>query len=231
MFENFKNEWNGRSVDYDNVYGFQCVDLILQFLKEYAGVASGVWGNAIDYATSPTQAFSDATEVVTDGSKKPGDILVFKGVGGNPYGHIALRDTELDKMLEQNGATGGGTGTGRDAIGVYRAIPTDRLVATYRIKQLVDTTPAPLPSGNGSTVYLPASTPGGKWRLYHVGSGLQPDTPDQKAMLRPGYFTGNNPPGITYKIDAWVGDYAVVITTQDYGRGVIWVKGTDAQIS
>lgn len=231
MFEQFKKEWIGRPVDYDHVYAFQCVDLILQFLKECAGVASGVWGNAIDYAERPTQGFMNAVVKVTDGSKKPGDILVFRGLPGNPYGHIGLRDTDVNRLLEQNGATGGGSGTGRDAVGVYRNIMTDRLVATYRIKQFVDQAPAPLPSGNGTTVYLPASTPGGTWRLYRIGSNLQPNTPDQIAILRPGAFTGNTPPGITYKVEGWVGDHAVVITTRDFGRGVIWVKGTDAVIS
>lgn len=220
-YQQFKDEWNGRRVDYDNVYAYQCVDLILEFLKECAGVNTGVWGNAIDYAYRPTQAFLNAVDRVTDGSKQPGDILVLSGVNGNPYGHIALRDTDVNKMLEQNAATGSGSGTGRDAIGVYRNIPENRLVATYRLKAFRAPAPTPL-SGNGQSVFLPADVQ--SWRLYRVGSGLRPNTSDQIAVLAPSQFGG-----LTYKVEAWVGDYAVVITTQMFGRGVIWTKGTEAQ--
>lgn len=228
VYEQFKNEWVGRKVDYDHVYAYQCVDLILEFLKECAGVASGVWGNAIDYANRPAQAFLNATVKVTDGSKKPGDIIVLRGLPGNPYGHIALRDTNVDKMLEQNGATGGGTGTGRDAIGVYRNIPYDRVAAVYRIKQFVDVTPAPLASGNRTTVYLPGSVD--RWRLYRPGGPYTIGS--EVAFLRPSQFNEgpDGKPGIQYHIEQWVGDYAVVIQTQMFGRGVIWIKDTDAQI-
>lgn len=220
----FKNEWNGHRVDYDNVYAYQCVDLILEFMKECAGIASGIWGNAIDYANRPTQAFINATDRVTDGSKQPGDIVVLRGINGNPYGHIGLRDDDPNRMLEQNGATGGGSGTGRDAIGVYRNVPEDRLVAAYRLKAFGGGSPAPIPGGNGATVHLPGSVQ--SWRLYRVGSGLRPNTSDQIATLAPAQFGG-----LDYHIEAWVGDYAVVIQTQMFGRGTIWVKGTDAVIN
>lgn len=224
MYDSFKSEWNGRRVDYDNVYAFQCVDLILQFMKECAGVAGGIWGNAIDYANRPTQAFINATDRVTDGSKKPGDIIVLSGLAGNPFGHIGMRDDDVNKFLEQNGATGGGTGTGRDAIGVYRAVPENRVVATYRLKALEPASPPPISGGNKATVHLPADVQ--SWRLYSVGSGLRPNTSDQIAVLAPSQFGG-----LDYKIEAWVGDYAVVITTQMFGRGVIWVKDTEAQFN
>jgi len=59
--------------------------------------------------------------------------------------------------------------------------------------------------------------------LYPVGGSLVPGT--EKARLAPYQF----PPGLTYKIVARVGDYAVVIDTQMFGRGTIWTKGTEAQ--
>lgn len=218
-YSGFKNEWNGRRVDYDHVYAFQCVDPILQWCA-YNGIPNGVWGNAIDYANAPTVMFSNNFTRVTDGSKQPGDIIVLRGMPGNPYGHIGLRDNDLDKFLEQNGV-GTGTGTGRDAIGVYRNIPYDRVVAVYRLKAPV---PPPQPPPARSEVFLPSSVQ--SWRLYRVGSYLRPNTTDQIATLAPAQF----PPGLTYKIEAWVGDYAVVIQTQMFGRGVIWVKGTEAVI-
>jgi hypothetical protein len=141
-YQSFKNEWNGRRVDYDHVDGYQCVDLILEFMNRCGGVSGGISGNAIDYATKPSPAFVNATERITDGSKQAGDIVVMAGLPGKPYGHIALRDENLDEMLEQNGATGSGTGTGKDAIGVYREIPYSRVVAVYRLRVWI-TAPAP----------------------------------------------------------------------------------------
>jgi hypothetical protein len=142
-YQAFKNEWNGRCVDYDHVNGYQCVDLILEFMYQCGNVASGISGNAIDYADKPSAAFVNATVKVTDGSKQPGDIIVLGGTSTSPLGHIALRDTNVDQMLEQNGYDGNGSGLGKDAIGVYGAIPYNRVVAVYRLKRFIVTAPAP----------------------------------------------------------------------------------------
>lgn len=221
-YQDFKNVWNGRRVDYDNVFAYQCVDEILEFMKECAGISSGIWGNAIDYANHPTPAFVNATDRVS-GNYQPGDIVVLFGLAGNPFGHIGLFDHQDGSglwLLEQN-ATGSGDGLNRSAIGVYRAIPLSRVAAVYRLKSL---SPPPAAPPARATVTLPASVQ--SWRLYRVGSGLRPNTTDQISTLAPHQFGG-----LTYKIEAWVGDYAVVIQTQMFGRGVIWVKGTEAVIS
>lgn len=219
-YATFKAEWTGRRVDYDRVYSFQCVDLILQWCYEN-GIPSGVWGNAIDYANKPTAVFSQKFARVSD--YQPGDVVVLYGLSGNPYGHIGLfdhKDASGIWLLEQN-ALGGGNGLGKNAIGVYRAIPLSRVAAIYRLKAPV---PQPAPPPARSTVFLPSSVQ--SWRLYRVGSGLRPNTSDQIATLAPHQF----PPGLTYKIEAWVGDYAVVIQTQMFGRGTIWIRGTEAVI-
>jgi hypothetical protein len=220
-YAQFKAEWNGRRVDYDHVYGYQCVDLIVQWCYEH-GIGSGVWGNAIDYANRPTPVFVANFVRVSD--YKQGDVVVLYGLSGNPYGHIGLYDSEGApgniRLLEENG-TGSGDGLGKSAIGVWRDIPKSRVAAIYRYKGDV-VVPAPAPAR--FTVFLPADVQ--SWRLYRVGSGLRPNTTDQIATLAPSQFGG-----LTYKIEAWVGDYAVVIQTQMFGRGVIWVKGTEARIS
>lgn len=219
-YVDFKQEWLGRSVDYDKVYAKQCVDLILQWCYEN-GIPTGVWGNAIDYATKPTATFASKFDRV--GNYQQGDVVPLYGLTGNPYGHIGLLDSEgatTIRLLEQN-AVGTATGTGRDAIGVYRDIPKSRVAAIYRLKGV---TPTPPPPAARSTVFLPSSVR--SWRLYRVGSYLRPNTSDQIAVLAPSQF----PPGLTYKIEAWVGDYAVVIQTQMFGRGTIWVANTEAII-
>lgn len=84
--------------------------------------------------------------------------------------------------------------------------------------------PAPKPSAGAQTVFLPSTA--GPWRLYNVDSGYRPNTSDQKAVLRPDAF----PPGLTYKIVENRGN-VVVIDTQQFGRGAVWVAGTPAVIS
>lgn len=224
-YTSFRNEWSGRRIDYDHVYSYQCVDLILQYAKQEYGLASGVWGNAIDYWTHPTPVLLTKFDKVSGTDCKQGDVVVLYGLSGNPYGHIGICDSQTAstvRLLEQNGA-GSGTGTGKDAIGVYRDIPKSRIAGILRPKAAA--VPQPTPPPARSTVFLPSSVR--SWRLYYVGSGLRPNTTDQKAVLAPYQF----PPGLTYKIVSWVGNYAVVIDTQMYGRGVIWVKDTDAAIS
>lgn len=222
-YTNFKSEWNGRRVDYDHVYAYQCVDLILQYVKETAGLATGVWGNAIDYWNKPTAVLLQKFDKIATQTPQQGDIVVLYGLSGNPYGHIGICDSVASttvRLLEQN-ATGSADGLGRSAIGVWRDIPKSRIAGVLRLKAPV-VAPAPPPAR--STVFLPSSVR--TWAAYRVGSGLRKGTSDQIATLTPYAY----PPGLTYKIEAWVGDYAVVITTQMFGRVTIWVKGTEAQI-
>lgn len=218
-YNGFKAKWNGKRVDYDHVYSFQCVDLILEWCYEN-GIPNGIWGNAIDYATRPAPTFVQKFDRVSN--YQPGDVVVLYGLSGNPYGHIGLFDHQDGSgiwLLEQN-ATGSGDGLGRSAIGVYRAIPQSRVAAIYRLKQ---PTPPPAPAPARQTVFLPGHIQ--SWRLYRVGSGLRPNTSDQIAVLAPAQFGG-----LTYKVEGWVGDYAVIIQTQMFGRGCIWIKGTEAVI-
>lgn len=216
-YTTFKNEWNGRRVDFDHVYAYQCVDLIEQYCYEL-GVGS-VWGNAIDYANRPSPNF--VAHFTRVGDYQPGDVVVLAGLAGNPYGHIGIVDTNTAMFLEQN-ALGSGDGLGRNAIGVYRNIPLSRVAAIWRYNGTAPPPPAPAPARG--TVFLPADNQ--YWHLYRNGSGLRPNTSDVIATLSPAYYGG-----LTYKIYGWVGDYAVVIQTQMFGSGTIWIKGTDARIS
>lgn len=224
-YEQFKQEWLGRRIDYDHVYAYQCVDLILEYCKEVCNLPTGIWGNAIDYATHPTPTFAAHFSKVTNGQYQPGDIVVLNGLPGNPYGHIGIFDHQDANgvwLLEQN-KNGDATGLGGSAIGVYRAIPLSRVNTVWRFNGQLP--PVPMPAPARSQVFLPASA--GPWHLYYFGSSYNPNDPRAvKGILRPDLFGG-----LTYKIVSWVADEAVVIDTQDFGRGVIWVKGTPAQIS
>ena len=222
-YQQFKTSWDGRRVDYDHVYSFQCVDLILQYVYECYGLGSGVWGNAIDYWNRPSAPLLTKFDLVSSRDCQQGDIVVLYGLAGNPYGHIGICDSQTGdtvSILEQNGY-GGGTGTGKNAIGVWRTITKSRIAGLLRPKYVPVPPPAPAPAR--STVTLPGHIQ--SWRLYRVGSWLRPNTSDQIATLAPAAFGG-----LTYKIEGWVGDYAVIIQTQMFGRGVIWIKGTEAVI-
>jgi len=144
-YQDFKAEWNGRRVDYDHVYGFQCVDLILEYVKECFGIASGVYGNAIDYWYKTPGILLPKFDRISTTDCQQGDIVVLYGNPGNPYGHIGICDHEDASngyLLEQN-ALGTGDGLGKSAIGVWRAIPKSRIVGVLRPKPSV-------PQGGGT---------------------------------------------------------------------------------
>lgn len=134
-YTDFKAQWLGQRIDYDHVYNYQCVDLILQYVAEDFGLPSGVTGNAIDYWYRTSAPLFTKFDKVGGTDCQQGDIVVFNGLSGNPYGHIGICDSQDASnvtILEQNGA-GGGTGTGRDAIEL-RAIPKSRIAGILRPK-------------------------------------------------------------------------------------------------
>ena len=117
-YKEFRKKWLGRSVDYDGVYGRQCVDLIKQYLAEVYKIKAGSWGNAIDYWNNPNPNLLKKFKKIKSSNGLQGDIVIFKG---GKYGHIGVVDS-VSRLyvatLEQNGSTGGGTGKGGDAIRV-----------------------------------------------------------------------------------------------------------------
>ena len=48
-YQEFINEYNGKSFDYDGVSGVQCVDLIKMYLDKVFGIKPAALGNAKDY--------------------------------------------------------------------------------------------------------------------------------------------------------------------------------------
>lgn len=133
----FRNKWLGRRVDYDRVYGYQCVDLIKQYMAEEKGLKPGAWGNAIDYWYSTNSTVLKHYDKIATNNFRAGDIVILKGVNGNPYGHIGIASGAsrpyYRQILEQNGSSGNGSGTGGDAIR-ERYIPTWRVLGVLRPK-------------------------------------------------------------------------------------------------
>lgn len=94
--------YNGKKVDFDNVYGYQCVDLFRQYCSEVLNVEQcpSVEG-AKDLINNPGKLR------VTYGSYAPGDVLIYDATKSNPYGHVCILVSMLDSdtfiVFEQNG--------------------------------------------------------------------------------------------------------------------------------
>lgn len=91
-----------KKVDFDNKFGFQCVDLYRQYCKDVLGIpqtpavegAKDIWENHGSLKQS-----KDSFAV--------GDILIYDATPSNKYGHVcilvSLLDTDTFVVFEQNG--------------------------------------------------------------------------------------------------------------------------------
>lgn len=217
-----------RRVNPDDVQGFQCVDLPVQFVRDVAGLTSFMGnGNAIDYV-HPNSQLSKVASFLKTTDVRQADIVVLVGLKGNPWGHVGLgtgnKDGAKTEILEQNGQTGNGQGTGGDAIRT-RFIENSRIAGVVRLNNLSAPAPvAAVPAPRQQTVTLPHTTSGGTWRAYRVGGTYVPGT--EAYILQPGKYGD-----LTYPVVAWVANgQAAVIDTQMCGRVVVWTAGTDAII-
>ena len=93
-YNEFINEYVGKSIDYDGVSGVQCVDLIKLYLDKVYNIKAGSWGNAKDYFINFDKLpIKNSFEKITNTANFipiQGDICVW-GIGlGNKYGHVAI---------------------------------------------------------------------------------------------------------------------------------------------
>lgn len=141
-FDDFRNKWIGQRVDYDHVLGWQCVDLIRQYIYECYGITGGGGvPSAINYWTTTPQALLTKFNQVSNNEAQKGDIVILWGLPGNTDGHIGIATGGITattlEILEQNGSTGNGSGTGGDAI-------RTRWVARPRVAGLLRPVAAPV---------------------------------------------------------------------------------------
>lgn len=90
----FLTEWTGKGVNVPedkNPYGFQCVELVNEWLKEL-GLVTIKFTNAQDF-DDHYRSYDPSTLVWVPNTPtnipKPGDIMVFQGVG-LPFGHVSI---------------------------------------------------------------------------------------------------------------------------------------------
>ena len=108
----FVQKYNGKGVDYDKMYGYQCVDLFRQYCAEvlnieHTGGVNGAKDLFLDYFKMPKE---QKYFMLVDEKKSPkytaGDVLVWNSTKTNQYGHVAILLSEMSGDLlvfEQDG--------------------------------------------------------------------------------------------------------------------------------
>lgn len=157
-YQTFKNKWLGKATDYDGVYGYQCVDLIKRYLAEEFGLKPGAWGDAVDYWNKTNSGVLTKFNKVNGSDAKQGDIVVLKGLNGNPYGHIGIATGGINgkqvEILEQNGSSGNGKGQGGDKIRT-RYVDRSRVAGLLRPKS---SAPSNMPAVGSKIQLIPKDT-------------------------------------------------------------------------
>lgn len=88
--DEFFKKYNGKGIDFDGFYGFQCMDLAQQYVKDCVGGKQLGGPNAKDCWTNyPKETFDRITNTPT-GVPQLGDIVIWGAMPGNVYGHIAV---------------------------------------------------------------------------------------------------------------------------------------------
>lgn len=89
-YSQFVTQWNGKGIDFDGYYGFQCMDLAHKYAVDCVGkdfspapAAKDVWNQNID-------GYDKIANSLT-GVPTKGDIVIW-GTGVGAYGHIAIFD-------------------------------------------------------------------------------------------------------------------------------------------
>ena len=116
--EEFEKKYLGKKVDFDGVYGAQCVDLFRQYSKECLGISEhtgscstsgGAKDLFLDYNKMPLEKKYFTRE--TKKAMIQGDILIWNETETNKYGHVAIYLGAINNDLiifEQNGFTQNG---------------------------------------------------------------------------------------------------------------------------
>lgn len=115
----FVDKYLGKKVDFDGVYGAQCVDLFRQYakevlrIKEHTGPCATTGGAKdlfLDYNIMPVEKKYFKRSIQKDW--KSGDILIWDSTPTNKYGHVAILLAVFDSckflVFEQNGQTQAG---------------------------------------------------------------------------------------------------------------------------
>lgn len=101
--QEFLDNWNGKSIDFDGAFGAQCMDLALQYNQDIVK-APRLIGDAVDVWTTYPQDFYDKVPNTPDNFPQLGDIVIW-GTAIGQFGHIAVcqkGDSVSFTSLDQN---------------------------------------------------------------------------------------------------------------------------------
>ena len=111
--EEFVKKYSGKKVDFDGVYGAQCVDLFRQYVKECLGIpehtgSCSTSGGAKDLFLDYSKMEKEKKYFIKSSSKSyiQGDVLIWNETNTNKYGHVAIYLGKLNNSLivfEQDG--------------------------------------------------------------------------------------------------------------------------------
>lgn len=109
----FVAKYKNRKVDYDLVYGAQCVDLFRQYCHEvlripHTGSVDGAKDLFLNYEYMPLEKkYFDCIPYDSENADiRPGDVIVWNETVTNRYGHVAIVISTLENavvVFEQNG--------------------------------------------------------------------------------------------------------------------------------
>lgn len=118
-YKQFTEKWLSRYLDFDGMFGFQCVDVMRQFTKDVDGfspyIAIPTRGHAKDiFNNFKTNQYYRKVLNTPTGVPKQGNIVFWKTSTWFPFiygisGHVAIIDTANIKemiVFEQNYPTG-----------------------------------------------------------------------------------------------------------------------------
>lgn len=111
--EEFVIKYSGKKVDFDGVYGAQCVDLFRQYSKECLGISEhtgscSTSGGAKDLFLDYLKMEKEKKYFTRETKKAmiQGDVLIWNETETNKYGHVAIYLGKLNNSLivfEQDG--------------------------------------------------------------------------------------------------------------------------------
>ena len=109
----FVAKYKNRKVDYDLVYGAQCVDLFRQYCHQvlripHTGSVDGAKDLFLNYEYMPLEKkYFDCIPYDSENADiRPGDVIVWNETATNRYGHVAIVISTLENavvVFEQNG--------------------------------------------------------------------------------------------------------------------------------
>jgi hypothetical protein len=164
-----------RRVNPDGIFGFQCADLVKQYLIDEHGIPNGAYGHARQYWEST--AFNILAKFAKKETKSvlAGDIVVLKPTSDQPRhqnGHLGIatgvQSASTVEILEQNGSSGTGDGEGNNRIR-KRHVPKSRMFGVLRPKPIgPQAARHPYQYLVGKTIKL--SPKNRSWRVYKPGN-------------------------------------------------------------